>query len=105
MIFHINQQFFIKDNIIMLKPAIKNILFYLLFKYIVFYILMMFKNDNFYLINPGIRNGADLFYYLWMFLFLPGLCMVIFSAPIYFAFRSKSIIFFILIIIAFLVAE
>lgn len=89
----------------MLRPVIKNILFYLLIKYILFYIFMMFKNNNFYFINPGIRNGADLFYYLWMFLFLPCLCMVVFSAPIYFAFRLKSIIFFILIIIAFLVAE
>ena len=89
----------------MLKPVIRNILFYLLLKYILFYIFMMFKNNNFYFINPDIRSGADLFYYLWVFLFLPVLCMFIFSVPLYFAFKRKNVIYFILITSAFLVIE
>lgn len=105
MILHINRQFFIKDNTAMLKPVIKNILFYLFLKYILFYIFMMFKNNNFYFINPGIRNGADLFYYLWMFLFLPVISMVLFSAPLYFTFKVKNAIYFILFVSIILVAE
>ena len=89
----------------MLKPVIKNILFYLFLKYIFFYIFMMFKNNNFYFINPGIRNVADLFYYLWIFLFLPGLCIVLFSAPIYFAFKVKNTFYFIMIISTIFIGE
>ncbi len=89
----------------MLKPSFRNILLYLLTKYIVFYVFMMFKNNDFYFVNPGIRNGADLFYYLWIFLFLPVVCMFIFTAPLYFIFKKKNTIYFTLIIIVFLVAE
>ena len=89
----------------MLKPVIQNILLYLLVKYVIFYIFMMFKNNNFYFINPGIKSGADLFYYLWVFLFLPALCMLIFSVPLHLAFKSKKVIYFILIASAFLVIE
>ena len=66
---------------------------------------MMFKNNNFYFINPGIRNVADLFYYLWIFLFLPGLCIVLFSAPIYFAFKVKNTFYFIMIISTIFIGE
>jgi len=66
---------------------------------------MMFKNKDFFFINPQIRNGADLFYYLWIFLFLPALCMISFSAPLYFAFKVKNAIYFILLISLILVAE
>lgn len=89
----------------MLKPISRNILFYFLVKYVIFYIFMMFKNSNFYFVNPGIKNGGDLLYYLWLFLFLPVLCMLIFSVPLYFAFNRKKGIYFILITSAFLVSE
>lgn len=89
----------------MLKPSFRNILLYLLTKYIVFYVFMMFKNNDFYFVNPGIRNGADLFYYLWIFLFLPVVCMFIFTVPLYFVFKKKNTIYFTLIIIVFLVVE
>ncbi len=89
----------------MLKPSIYNILFYILIKYLVFYVLMMFKSNNFYLISPGIRDVVDLYYYLWLFLFLPIACILLFSGPIYFAFRLKKPIYFSLIISAFWIAE
>lgn len=89
----------------MLKPSFRNILLYLLTKYIVFYVFMMFKNNDFYFVHPGIRNGTDLFYYLWIFLFLPVVCMFVFSVPLYLVFKKKNTIYFILIIIMFLVVE
>lgn len=90
----------------MLKPRVPNILLFWFVKYIVFYILLMFKNNNYGLLKVNeIKNGEDLFYYLWLFLFLPIVCMVIFSAPVYFSFKVKGPIYFSLIIIAVLVAE
>lgn len=66
----------------------------------------MFKNGNYGLLKVNeIKNGEDLFYYLWLFLFLPIVCMVIFSTPVYFLFQVKRPIYFTLIIIAVLVAE
>lgn len=39
---------------------------------------MALKIENTYLFNPGIRNGGDLFYYLWMFLSLPIIISILF---------------------------
>ena len=48
----------------------------------------MFKNQNFSLIQIGnIKNVEGLFYYLWIFLFMPILCTFLFTIPIYKAFR------------------
>lgn len=90
----------------MLKPTVLNILLYIFLKYIAFYVFMMFKNNDFYLLEVNsIGNGEDLFYYLWMFLFLPVVCMVVISAPLYFSFKVSNTIYFILIIGAYLVVE
>lgn len=90
----------------MLKPTVLNILLFWFVKYMAFYVLLMFKNNNYALLKVNeIKNGGDLFYYLWLFLFLPVVCMIVFSAPIYFSFRVKSLIYFALIIAAILIAE
>lgn len=74
-------------------------------KYLVFYLFIMFKNDNFYLTNPSIKDGADLFYYLWIFLSFPVIISILFSVPLYYSFRLKNKIYFILINILVLVFE
>jgi hypothetical protein len=90
----------------MAKPSILNILSFWLVKYVAFYILLMFKNDNYALLKVNeIQNGEDLFYYLWLFLFLPVVCMLIFSVPLYFSLRVKKWAYFALIITAILIAE
>lgn len=90
----------------MLKPTVINILLFWFAKYIAFYVLMMFKNNNYALIGlDNLKTGEDWFYYLWIFLFLPVVCMVVFSTPVYFSFRVKSLIYFVLIIAAILVTE
>jgi hypothetical protein len=90
----------------MLKPRVPAILLFWLTKYVAFYILLMFKNKNYGLLKVyEIKNGEDLFYYLWLFLFLPVVCMIIFSAPVYFAFRMNRPIYFALITIVVLAAE
>jgi len=90
----------------MLKASFKNILLYILVKYLFFYVVMMFKiNDFRYLQIGDLRNGEDWFLYLWMILFLPVLNMILFSAPIYFLFRLKSVGYFLLAITAIFLAE
>lgn len=90
----------------MLKASFKNILLYILLKYLFFYGLMMFENNNFRLLRfYNLKNGEDWFYYLWLLLSLPVLNMMLFSAPIYFSFRLKNIGYFILAIMAIILAE
>jgi hypothetical protein len=90
----------------MLKPTVLNILLFWFVKYIAYYVLLMFKNNNYALLKVNeIKNGGDLFYYLWLFLFLPVVCMIVFSAPVYFSFRVKRLIYFALIIAVILIAE
>jgi hypothetical protein len=90
----------------MLKPTVLNILLFWFVKYIAFYVLMMFKNKNYSLIRLGdLKTGEDWFYYLWIFLFLPVICMIVFSAPVYLSFKKKGLIYFALIIAVVLITE
>ena len=90
----------------MLRPSIKNIILFFFVKYFLFYFLLMFKNKDYTLIQIGsLRNGEDVFYYLWLFLFLPVMNIILFSVLIYFAFRAKREFYFVLFLIAFLIVE
>ena len=90
----------------MLKPFFKNILLFFFIKYFLFYILLMFKNSDYTFIQIGsLRNYDDVIYYLWIFLFLPVLCNIIFSVPLYFSFKIKQGVYFLLLLIVILVAE
>lgn len=90
----------------MLKPNIKNLLFYIFFKYLIFYIFMMFKNSNFALIDVfELKTLEDLFYYLWTFLFLPTLISVILLVPLNYSFKIKNGLYFLLMINLVLIAE
>lgn len=83
----------------MLKPKLINIVFYFFIKYILFYVFMMFRNNDFTFIEINdLRNGENWFLYLWMFLFLPVLCSFLFAAPIYYIFKVKSNVYFIILI-------
>jgi len=90
----------------MLKTTFVNILLYILVKYLAFYTFLMFKESNFKLLDvSNIKNGADLFYFLWLLLFLPIVCMLIFSGPLYFSFKVKNVAYFLLIISAYIIME
>lgn len=83
----------------MLRPTVPNIILFWFVKYIAFYIIMMFKTDNFAFIKVSeIKNGEDLFYYLWIFLFLPVVASLLLTTPLYFSFKVKNIMYFILIV-------
>jgi len=69
----------------MLKPSFVNILLSLLLKYVVVYVVFMFATNNFKLLElNNIKNGEDLFYYLWIIFFIPFVNMALFSAPLFF---------------------
>ena len=78
----------------------------MLLKYFVFYVFMMFKNSNFALIKIGDLNSfGNVFYYLLMFLFLPIVCFILFSLPIYYSFSKRNLNIIILVNIGILIAE
>ena len=52
-------------------------------KYFLLYLFLLGKNHDSYFLAPGIRNGADLFYYLWLLLALPTMDVVCFLGPLY----------------------
>ena len=90
----------------MLKPSIKNIIVFFFLKYLIFYIFMMFKNNDYTLIEvSSIRNGEDLLFYLWVFLFLPFMCSLIFTGPLYGMFKGKSGILFLFYLLVILLLE
>lgn len=64
-------------------------------KYFLFYILMMFKNDNYALISvENLKTFQDIFYYLFMFLSLPTLFTIVLIVPIYYIFKLKNLYIF-----------
>lgn len=85
----------------MFKPRLKNIVGYFFLKYFLFYIFMMFKNDNYALINIGnLHTGQDIFYYLFLFLSLPVIISIVFTIPLYFSFKVNNVTGFVLLLIA-----
>lgn len=79
----------------MLRPSYSNVLIYLLLKYLVVFILFMIFTNNYKMLQiGGIKNAGSLFYYLWMVLFFPVLEMILFSVPLYLAFKVTGWILF-----------
>lgn len=63
-------------------------------------------NNEFKLLQiNNIKNGQDLFYYLWIVLFFPIVDMILFATPLYFSFKAKKILNFVISIIAILLFE
>lgn len=90
----------------MLKPTFLNIFFNVFLKFLIFYLLLMVTNKEFKLLQlSNIRNGEDLFYYLWLVLFFPIVDMILFSIPLYFSLKTKKTLIFLIGIIAILLIE
>lgn len=90
----------------MLKPSFANILLYLLIKYIVVYVVFMFATNNFKMLQiSNIKDASDLFYYLWIILFIPIVNMVLFSGPLFLSFRVKHRIYFFVLLGLIIMAE
>ncbi len=74
-----------------MKPNFKNIVLYIFIKYFLFYVFLMFKNHDFTLIRVDeLKSVVDWQYYLWLFLALPTLSAILFSAPNYYSFKVRA---------------
>jgi hypothetical protein len=73
-----------------MKPSYLVVALSLYTKYFLLFLFLMGKNHIYYFVAPGIRDGADLFYYLWLLLSLPTLEVLCFSAPLYWALTARN---------------
>lgn len=89
----------------MKHPTFLKICFCIFLKYMAFFLFLMFKNKNYYFINPDIRDGSDLFYYSWLLLSLPLLAIITFGVPVYYSFRIKSALLFLLVVLVLIIGE
>ena len=90
----------------MIKPKIQNILLFIFVKYLVFYILLMFKNENYALVSLDELNSfQDVFYYLVIFLTLPIVFSILLLLPIYKILKLRNLYYFIGAIIGLLIFE
>ncbi len=79
----------------MLKLKFLNVVLYIFIKYFIIFLLFMIKDNSFKLLElNNIRNGRDLFYYLWIVLFFPVIDVILFSVPLYYCLRTKNKIYF-----------
>lgn len=90
----------------MLKPIYLNICISILFKCLIFYVVLMVINNDFRALQiSNIRNGQDLFYYLFLLLFFPLVDIMVFSLPLLFIFRIRKALIFTLAILLLLSVE
>jgi hypothetical protein len=90
----------------MLNLKIINIFLYFLIKYVIFFFILMLLNNDFTLLKiSNIKTGEGLFIYLWMILFFPIIEMILFSIPIYNAFKVNKFVIFLLVITVTMIVE
>lgn len=90
----------------MFRPTFLNILLLILVKYLFFYVFLMFKNQDYSLIEIGtLKTSEDVFYYLFIFLFLPVGNVILFSVPLYFILKVKNVVYVLLLVLAIVIAE
>jgi hypothetical protein len=73
-----------------MKPSYFAVVLSLYAKYFLLFLFLMVKNHDFFFVTPTIREGADLFYYLWLLLCLPTLEALCFSVPLYWALKVPN---------------
>ena len=67
----------------MLKPTIGNVVLYFLGKYLLFYAgNIVYQGSYQWLDLSALKSGQDVFYWLWMFGFLPVVSLVLFAVPL-----------------------
>ncbi|MFC4230616.1 hypothetical protein ACFOW1_01850 [Parasediminibacterium paludis] len=90
----------------MLKPKYINILIFYVSKYIFFFIFLMFKYKDYRVLEINeLKDFADWFLYLWLFLFLPIACSIIFGIPMYYIFKINNNIYMASLLSAVIVGE
>lgn len=76
----------------MLKPNLKNSILFIFAKYLVFYIFMMFKNQDYTLISIfKLKTFVGWLYYLYLFLSLPIAYSMLFIVMLHYAITAKNL--------------
>lgn len=90
----------------MCKPTFLNIIIYLLLTSITFYVLMMFKNQDYRLIEmDNLLRGYSFIYFAFVMMPLPFFSIILFSLPIYYSFKIKNSVYWGLLMIAILIGK
>lgn len=85
-----------------LKLTILKTLIYFLAKYIIFYLFLAVKNNDFYFFEV---SNMKYFMYWWLLLSLSLFCFLIFCIPIFLVLKSKNKSIFITFFLLMLVSE
>jgi len=85
-----------------MKQIIIKTALYFFIKYVLFYLILAFRNDDFYFFIPS--NMTD-FWYWYLLLSLPGLMFLLFCGPFIYIFRNSNRLLFILILIGYILIE
>lgn len=89
-----------------MRPKFSQIALYLFTKYFIFYIFMMFKNNDFKIFEiDNLRQGHTLTYFIFIMLPLPIVSMILFSIPLFFLLKLRNIIYIVVSLFIFLLAD
>jgi len=82
-----------------MKASYKNLILFIIIKYIIFYLFLMVKNNNYGLLKLfEMKNFEDFVYYFFIFLFLPTVYIILFLLPLHYIFKLKKPLYFITLI-------
>lgn len=85
-----------------MKPSIKNLIFFITVKYVIFYIFMMFKNDNYFLLKVfELKKFQDIVFYLLIFLMMPLIYCILFLFPLYYSFKLGPLYLLLILFLVF----
>ena len=83
----------------MMKLTFKNVLLYVFLKYLIFYVFLMFRNEDFKLLEmDNLIHGHTFVYFFLFMLPLSVVSMIFFSAPLYYSFKLRRGLLFLLLL-------
>ena len=90
----------------MLQPTIYNVVLYFLVKYLLFYAgNIVYQGSYQWLDLSNLKMGQDVFYWLWMFGFLPVVSSILFAVPLSLVLRLSRPVSFSCALAAFVVVD
>jgi uncharacterized membrane protein len=89
-----------------MKSKIVKLVGFFFLKYLLFYLILMFKNADYKLLKiSNFKTLEDILYYIFLFFPLPLSNTIVFIAPLYYSLRARNYIVFALIFGCYLLLE
>lgn len=83
-----------------------NIVIFFYVKYLVFYLVLMFKNKNYGLLEVrNLTTTEDWFYYLVLIFSMPTVSSILFTLPIHYSMKSHKVAIQVLVLVIVFVLE